>query len=174
MRRLSLSLVALVFMACNAVAHADVIFDFSGTCTSGPPACLVSTYTGQLDLVSTFVPGSVVKQSDVISMELLGRLFDDEFPPQDIGTNICGLPASGTCSGQNLGLQDPFNPGYFFTFADGTWRFDAFGGELSVQGTNGTWTQVPQTPLPPSWLLLATALLGFLCVPRLIATRRLV
>jgi hypothetical protein len=165
MRRFALLLVASAFMGCGAVAHADVIFDFSGTCTSGSH-CLAPTYTGTLDLVSTFVPGSVINQSDVVYFELQTPGWFFGYPTPVVGTNVCGLPASGACSGQTVGLKNLSDPSNFYSFADGSWRMDEFGAFFSVQGTNATWTEVPQAPLPSAWLLLATALLGLFGLPR--------
>ena len=140
------ALMALVMLSAAFVAHADVIYDFSGTCTAG--SCGATTaYTGVLDLVDGFTAGSVVSPSDVISFDIQGFLIFGG-PSFSAGTNICGLPPTAGCDSQNLGLVDTNNPGYFYSYGDGSWNLIQLGSQFSRSGTNGVWVLANPVPLP--------------------------
>jgi hypothetical protein len=159
MRSMGLICLATALMTGRSAAHADVVYDYTGTCTSGP-TCLASTITMTLDLVSTFTPGSIVTSSDIVRV-------DDNFgsfpylgagspPPPSVGTSVCGIAPSSGCTGQNLGLQSTSKVANFYSYGDGTWLWQELGGFQSFSGNNGVWTQVAPVPLPAAaWLMLS-------------------
>ena len=124
MRTVAMFAIALALLGNCGRARADIIYRFSGTCTSGALACdLTGQGPDEIHLVDSFVAGSIIGPSDVISLSIDGwssHGFVDTAPPN--GTNVCGFPTSTACSGQVLGLVLATTPGYFTSNADGTWR----------------------------------------------------
>ncbi len=98
----------------------------------------------------------MVAPDDVVSFSVLVNPLAAGSPPPSDPTNICGLPSAGGCTGQNLGPTDVLNPGFFYSYGEGTWDFEQLCARLSVSGTNATWTLVSApVPLPASvWLSL--------------------
>lgn len=153
---------AILMLSGPRSTHADVVYDFTGQCTS-PFGCDVPTFTAVLDLADGFVPGSIITATDVIGFEIDGHAFAAQqisipYGPYYVptaGTNVCGMPASTGCTGQNLGLTDLDNPGAFYSYGDGTWNFAQYGGHLGASGIDGQWTLVSPVPITGTgWLLI--------------------
>jgi hypothetical protein len=150
----------IVMLAAPCGAHADVIYDFTGTCTSGTSCGATTAYTGVLHLRDGFTAGSVVSPTDVISFDLQGFSMVGTGYVPSAGTNVCGLPPGPGCNSQNLGLVDLGNPGYFYSYGDGSWNLIQLGFQLPRSGTNGVWVPVNTTPLPAAGWLMLSALGG--------------
>jgi hypothetical protein len=161
--RLSFLLFALVLgAAVSPSTRAAIVYQFTGACTSGPASCLSPTLTVTVDLVDSYVPGSIVGPSDVLSAS------DSEFgnfsggsPVPAAGTNVCALQPAAPCSGQNLGLKSSTSIGYFYSYGDGSWQYVQLGSFMTFSGTGANWTEVPAVPIPASAPLLLSGLVGW-------------
>lgn len=145
---LAVTVAGLGVLPCPMAARADVIFDFSGTCTihcSG-------TATGVLDLTNAYVFGSTITAADFVSFSYMSSNVNFTITPASSPIFMGGLNADGTIIDETGVFA--IGAGNFPTFdIEDKVNFDAaarlVAGEL---GTSATFTPVPAATLLPAAL----------------------
>jgi hypothetical protein len=150
--------VIIAALLCGTAARADIVFDFSGTCSS---QCS-GTATGVLDLTNAYVFGSDITPATFVSFNYVSSAltFTIPAPPSFL---VGGLNADGSFNG----------PDGFQVFG-GNFEFQAFPTEFVAlgQGPNadlGTSSRFALVPEPSAAMLLA---LGFAGLGMALRTRR--
>jgi hypothetical protein len=131
MKRLLLAGFTVAGLSCLSFgpAHAVIIYDFSGTCTSG----CTGTATGVLTLAETYIPGTTVAVSDFLSWTYMSS--NGSVSINDVqGSNLTLPVTSGIGTG-----------GLTFGAASGVLMGDSFGGSSGPSD----WTVFFQTPSLP-------------------------
>jgi hypothetical protein len=183
---LAVTVAGLGVSPCTMAARADVVFDFSGTCTihcSG-------TATGVLDLTNAYVFGSTITAADFVSFSYTssdinftithasspifmgglnadGTIVDEmgvfaigvgNFPTFDIEDKVNFDAAAGLMAGE-LGTSATFIPAAtLLPAALPLSDIASISNETDSVGQSGKATTAPQTPIPAPLLLFATGL----------------
>ena len=173
MLRLSNGLLLLTFCVSAllaAPAKAVVVYDWSGTCTSG----CVGTATGVLTLADSYTPGTLVSANDFVSWSYASSSGSYSFPGDAIfdptnsfensllGSRDGPLPV-GSGSGAIVIDAVGFDSFFVTDFPGvGQWESEfALTGVFDDSGTAYEWSlRATQIPLPQTALLLGTALAG--------------
>ena len=143
-----------LLLALPLLSKADVIYDWSGSCTVG----CTGTATAVITLADTYVPGQALALSDFISFQLTTnvgpaapRLTTDELfgtlPP------VSGIPTTDYSFG-GFAVSTPLQ-----SFATASWFGNHDGGSF-MQGTGGLFTLRGTTVAAPEPGAVTLLLLG--------------
>jgi hypothetical protein len=151
---LVVSVASLAASLCSATARADIIFDFSGTCTAG----CSGTATGVLDLTNAYSFGTPITASTFVSFDYTSSDQAFTIPAMSTLTFTGGLNADGSIAPQGAVLA-------LFNLGAGIFSVDSssniFLSASDDRGTSLGFTPVPQTaPEPRSLTLLTIGLAG--------------
>jgi hypothetical protein len=89
---LAVTVAGLGVLPCTMAARADVIFDFSGACTTH----CSGTATGVLDLTNAYVFGSTITAADFVSFSYMSSDVNFTITPVSSPIFMGGLNADGT------------------------------------------------------------------------------
>ena len=141
-------------MAHIGSAQSDVIYDFTGTCTSG----CTGTATAVLHLTDTYVPGTAPALADLLSFSYSSSNLSYNVPGDTTFLAVIGTLPNGVTSSIQLFLDFPNNNTFFSTSTNGAWL-----SELDPKSDGGRPYQlalrVSPVPLPESaWMFLSALL----------------
>ena len=151
-----------LLVASTETASANIVFDFSGTCTTG----CTGTATGVLTLTNAYVYGTALTVSDLVSFQYTSSDITFTILPGPNTFLAGGLNADGTQTAV-FDLDSYTNPPLGETYFDTAGPFESqLPSGLHDSGLNGAFTAA--VPEPSTWAMM---LLGFAGIG-LLANRR--